>query len=442
MSSPLRARTLSAYAAPMIPLGALHFPVFVFVVPFYAAQGADLELLAAYMVAARLLDAATDPAMGLLSDRVRTPWGRRKPWMALAAPLLLAAAFALFVPPEGASATYAGLALGALTLAWTMALTPYQAWGAELSGDYAERARITSWREAAGLVGMLAAAILYQAGSAQGDAGLGLFYVFCALLVLVPTTFAAALRGAPQTPDLSRRRLAWREGLSLALSNRPFLRLLGAWLINGAANALPAALFLFFVEHRLDADGDTGATLLVVYFLSAVAGAPLWAWAARRAPKHRVWCGAMLYACAVFLWALTLGSGDVAAFTAICVLSGLAFGADLSLPPAMQADVVDADAAATGEQRTGVFFAVWSIATKSAQAAGAGAALYLLASAGFDATLEANDAGALQALTWLYAGVPVALKLAAVALMWSFPLDAAAQAEARARLEAEARPAA
>ncbi|MEM6440415.1 MAG: MFS transporter, partial [Pseudomonadota bacterium] len=435
-ASPLRlpALTLAAYAAPMAPLGALYFPVFVYVVPYYASQGADLALLSLFMVMARLLDGVSDPLMGVLSDRTPGPWGRRRPWIAAAGPLILLSSWFLFLPPENPSAIYAGIALAALTLAWTMALTPYQAWGAELSGDYAERARITSWREAVGLFGMLSAAILYTL--AGNDEGQGLANIFLALAAVLPLAFLAALWKAPEPRNLSRRRLPFKEGLRIAAGNRPFMRLLLSWFVNGAANALPAALFFFFVEHRLESDNQTAGTLLVLYFLAAILGAPLWSWAAKRAPKHRVWCGVMAYACLVFAAALLLGPGDVAAFTAISILSGFALGADLSLPPAMQADVVDADAAEGGEQRTGAFFAVWSVATKAAQALAAGLALGLLSWVGFDATqVGGNDPAALTTLAWLYAGAPVALKLIAVALMWNFPLDETAQAAARARLE-------
>ena len=441
------ALTLAAYAAPMAPLGALYFPVYVYLVPYYAGLGADLALLGAFMLAARLLDAATDPLMGMLSDRVRTRWVRRKPWLALSGPLILFSAWMLFRPPEDATAVYAGIWLALMTLVWTMALTPYLAWGAELSGDYAERARVTAWREGAGLVGMLGAALLYAAGG--GDAGLGLALVFYALLVAVPLGFGAAVAVTPEPDDLSVRKVAWREGLALAASNKAFLRLLLAWFVNGAANALPASLFLFFVEFRLGAP-DWAGPLLVLYFGAAILGAPLWSWAAKHLPKHRVWSLVMLYACAVFLWALTLGEGDVVPFAVISALSGLALGADLSLPPAMQADVVDEDTAQSGEQRTGVYFAVWSVATKAAQAAAGGVALMLLATAGFEAAggagvgVGALDAGetaapnserALWVLALLYAGAPVVLKLIAVAIMWGFPLDAAAQGRLRERIE-------
>lgn len=426
-----RAATLAAYAAPALPLGMLYFPVYVYLPPFYAARGVDLAVLGAILLGARLLDAVTDPAMGVLSDRMTSRWGRRRPWLALACLPILIAAWQLFMPPEAPTAFHAGFWLVALTLAWTMAMTPYYAWGAELATGYAERTRVTSWRESAGLVGAVLAAILY----ASADPETGLSRIMLALAILLPVATLWAVRRVPEPRDWSCRRLPLSESIRTAAANRPFRRLLAAYFINGLANGLPAALFLFFVEHRIGAP-DLAGPLLALYFLAAIVGAPVWARLSGRFPKNRVWCGAMLYACAIFLAALTLGHGDQVAFAVIAGLSGLALGADLSLPPAMQADVVDADTAATGEQRTGAYFAVWSVATKAALAVAGGGALAILAGAGFDAAPGAiNGAGALAALSLLYAGAPVALKLLAIALVWGFDIDASAQAALRAQIE-------
>jgi GPH family glycoside/pentoside/hexuronide:cation symporter len=422
---------LAAYAAPALPLGMLYFPVYVYLPPFYAARGVDLAVLGAILLGARLLDAVTDPGMGVLSDRLHTRWGRRRPWLALACIPILISAWALFVPPEAPSALYAGGWLVALTLAWTMAMTPYYAWGAEMATGYAERSRVTSWRESAGLAGALLAAVLY-AGAAPAE---GLWRIALALTLLLPLATIWAVMRAPEPRDWSTRRLPLREAAATALANRPFLRLLLAYFLNGAANGLPAALFLFFVEHRIGAP-ELAGPLLALYFFAAILGAPVWVALAARFPKHRVWCGAMIYASAIFACALALGTGDTTAFAVIAGLSGLALGADLALPPAMQADVVDADTAATGEQRTGAYFAVWSVATKAALALSGGAALAILGGVGFEAAAGAvNTEAALWTLTLLYAGAPVVLKLLAVTLVWGFPIDGARQEALRARIE-------
>lgn len=427
----LNSRALAAYAAPAVALAALYFPVYVYVAPFYAeSRGVALGALGALFIAVRLLDAVTDPAMGWLSDRTPARLGRRKLWMAVSAPLVAVSVWMLLVPPAGAGLGHVALWMTALTLAWTVALTPWYAWGAEIDGDYAGRARVTAAREGAALAGTVLAVVLYNLAD---DAAAGLRAVALLVAVALPLGAAAAVLLAPEPRDFSRAQPGVGAALRALRGNAPFRRLLVAYFINGAANALPAGLFLFFIADYLRA--PEAGWLLLVYFLCAIAGMPLWAWAARRWSKHRAWGAAMLYACAVFACAPLLGPGDVAGFAAICVLTGFALSADLSLPPAIQADVVDVDTADSGSQRTGLFFALWSVATKAALALSGGAALIALDLAGFRAG-AANDATALAALVGLYALAPVALKLLAVALMWNFPLDRAAHDALRARIEA------
>lgn len=426
---------LAAYAAPAIPLAALYFPVFVFLAPFYATErGIDVAALGAALIAVRLMDAVTDPAMGWLSDRLETRWGRRRPWLALATPLVILSVWMAMRPPEDAGLGYATFWFAALAISWTVALTPYYAWGAEMTADYAERGKVTAWRECAALLGTVGAAVLYNAGGG-GGAGLGAIAIFVALAL--PLAALAALRLAPEGPPQLRRRLKFGEGLAAMRANGPFLRLLTAYFVNGSANAFPAALFLFFASDYLGADDQAAGLFLVIYFLCAIAGAPFWLWLARRTSKHRAWCAAMIYASAIFALVPLLGEGDLAAFGAICVLTGLAFGADLALPPAIQADVVDVDSAATGADRAGLFFAIWSVATKSSVALFGGLAFVVLGLAGFAAG-EANTPEALTTLALLYAAAPAALKLAAVALMWRFPLDAAAHRALRETIDARA----
>jgi GPH family glycoside/pentoside/hexuronide:cation symporter len=233
--------------------------------------------------------------------------------------------------------------------------------------------------------------------------------------------------------ERTSRPLALRAGLAHMLHKRPFLRLIAAFFINGLANGLPATLFLFFVGERLGA-ADAAGPLLVVYFVCGVAGVPIWFWLARRASKHRAWALGMVLAAVAFSAAAFLGQGDVAPFAAVCVITGLALGADVVLPASIEADVIDIDTAASGAERAGLYFAVWALATKLALAAAVGLAFPLLGLAGFDPASGTRTEGGLAALAFLYGGLPVILKFAAVALIWRFPLDETTMAEVAARI--------
>ena len=134
----------------------------------------------------------------------------------------------------------------------------------------------------------------------------------------------------------------------------------------------------------------------------------------------------MVFAIVVFSPAPFLQPGSAIGFGAICILSGFALGADLVLPPSIQADVIDVDTAQSGEQRTGTYFALWSFITKLALALAVGLAFPVLGALGFDpADSNQSKAIGLYALGFLYGWGPIALKLPALFLMWNFPLSGA-----------------
>ena len=430
--------SLAAYALPAIPFAALTLPLYIVVPAFYAEElGLPLAAVGQALLVVRIVDALADPAVGLLADRWRPAFGRRRLWFAASALPTAFAAWMIFSPPGGAGVSYLLVWGSALSIAWTAALVPYSAWGAELSTSYAGRARIAAWREIAALVGTLIALALQAIAPAVAGGGQRSVLASYALLVGIglPLFTLAAVALTPEPEDRSRTRLKLAEGLRAMRANAAFLRLLAAFFVNGLANGLPATLFLFFVAERLGAK-DLAGPFLVAYFAAGVAGAPPWLWLARKTSKHRAWCLAMILACVVFLFAPFLGPGDTAAFGVICVLTGLAVGADLVLPPAIQADVIDVDTAASGDQRSGLYLAAWGLATKLALASAVGIAFPLLAAAGFDPAAGEKTETGLTTLAWLYGGLPVALKLLAIALMWRFPLDEASQVELAKKIEA------
>jgi hypothetical protein len=111
---------------------------------------------------------------------------------------------------------------------------------------------------------------------------------------LLPLAVLALLLAVPERPGRLEP-VAWRHGLILLRQNRPFRRLVLAWVCNGTANAIPATLFLLFITHVLEAPEHAGP-LLLVYFGVGIAALPGWLFLARRLGKHRVWTISMLLA--------------------------------------------------------------------------------------------------------------------------------------------------
>jgi len=181
---------------------------------------------------------------------------------------------------------------------------------------------------------------------------------------------------------------------------------------------------MFFMADVLQL-GERAGLFLALYFISGALGIPLWVWLSRLLGKKRAWLGGMLLSIAAFVWAFGLGAGDATAFGLVCVMSGVALGADLALPPSMLADVIDEEGAAAAApgvvagRGEGAYFGLWNLVTKLNLALAAGISLPLLGALGY----VPGASGGAAALSFAYAIIPCGLKLLAVAALWVSPFD-------------------
>ncbi|NMM43361.1 MFS transporter [Rhodospirillaceae bacterium KN72] len=440
--STLLRRILVPYALPGFAIALPTIPVYIALPSLYGIdQGLGLAAVGAVLLIARAFDTVTDPIIGALSDRSSIGRMRRKPWIAVGSVIAGIGLWNVLAPDPGDGLAYLLFWSIVLYTGWTMVAVPYLAWGAELTENYRDRARVTSWREGAGLLGIIGASALSAAiVNAGGTNGMALQAVVLATVTVGAIFLTAALAFVPDdaAPSGMEQPLSeMRRGLHRLFKNRLFLRLLTAWFMNGLANGIPAALFMVYLEFGLGATASESTVLILIYFAAAVAGIPLWLWLTRRFDKHRIWCGAMAMASLAFLCVPLLPDGAILGFAAICLLTGAAFGADLALPPAIQADVADYDRLRTGYRREGLIFAFWGMGTKLALAGSAGIALPGVVWLGFDP--EAPTASGLTALVAVYAVLPVAIKLLTTAFMWGFPLGAVRHGTVQRRLAALSR---
>ncbi len=404
-----------AYGGLGLPLAFVALPLYVVLPNHYAAEfGIPLATLGALLLGARLLDALADPWIGRLVDG----WFSRSLKTVLLAAVLAALACAigfrgLFFPlvDTAANPSEGGqqalllwcAALLALTyLSYSVLSVLHQAWGARLGGDEGQRARIVSWREGLALLGVLVASVL------PAVAGLS---VASAVFALTLGVGVALLARAPRPAVTTHAAPA----LLAPLRTPAFRRLLAIYLLNGVASAVPATLVLFFIRDRLQAPAYE-PLFLASYFAAGALSMPLWLRVVARIGLARAWAAGMALAIATFAWAALLGAGDVWAYTTVCVASGIALGADLTLPGALLAGVIQR--AGHGQQLEGAYFGWWNFATKLNLALAAGISLPLLGAFGY--TPGGRDAGALQALTLAYCLLPCLLKLGAAGLLWIF----------------------
>jgi glycoside/pentoside/hexuronide:cation symporter, GPH family len=302
----------------------------------------------------------------------------------------------------GLALTYLGFS--AITIA-------YHAWGGEWSNETHERTRIATWREGAGLVGVLIAAALPVVFAERFGAQRGYVIFALALMAVLILSTMITLLGASQKQRIPPAKL--EANFSNLLMKRSFRRLLAVFAVNGIAAAIPATLFLFFAEDVVKA-ADWQAQFLAVYFLAGALATPAWLAISKRYGKANAWGASMLLAIVTFIWAYGLGADNRIAFLCVCVLSGLALGADLTLPPSMLADVIASDGDDTA---AGAYFGVWTMVSKLNLALAAGIALPALAWLGYEPGAKGGDT---QSLSVAYAILPCVLKLFAFGLLWKW----------------------
>ncbi|MBV0933013.1 MFS transporter [Marinobacterium weihaiense] len=411
---------LLAYSLPALPLAIPTVGLYVLLPSWYVEHWQlALGLVGLLLMLARLSDLLTDPLIGYWLDSGHPQ--RFHHFIISGALLCIPGLWLLIRPPTAAPALalLAGSVL--LYLGWTLVQVPYLSWLTALSRNSYQRARAASWREGLTLIGLLVSAALPALGLSLG-VSTGQVLTWIALATLLPGALALfwLLRCTPlptcaQPPSQLPLWPALRDTL---LHNPPARTLLGSWLFNGIANGVPAVLFPLYISRTLGGGEADRGLLILIYFGAAILSLPLWLALSRRLHKVRIWQGAMLFAVIAFVPATLLGEGDLLLFIPVCILTGLALGADLALPHALQAEVCDWDRMHFNRERRGLLFACWNGANKLALALAAMIGLGLLQLAE-----QLAPAQAPWLLALIYAGVPCVMKIIAVAWLKDFPLQ-------------------
>lgn len=377
-------------------------PIYIHAPKVFGDQhGVSLAAMGAVLFSLRLLDVVQDPLLGRLAEVLGS---RRGGAVTLAGAVLAGGMLGLFaVTPPIAPLLWFALMLTLVFSAYSFLTICFYAQGVTRAASLGPsgHTKLARWREPGALLGVCLASVAPALFATMTDAPYAAFAWVFALLVLLAVT---AMRGEWQaTPPPSP---AFRTVIGDPLARR----LLIIALLNAAPVAVTATLFLYFVDGRLAAPGAEGP-LLLLFFLTAAGAAPVWGRLSDRFGVKPVLIAAMALSIAAFATVPLLGAGDIAAFAAVCLVSGAALGADLTLLPALFAARMEriAPSGAAG-------FGLWSFVSKFALALAALVLLPALQLAGFTPGQPASPT-ALTVLALLYAGLPCLLKAAALVLL-------------------------
>ncbi len=431
---------LIAFSSLALPVAAAQMPLNVYLPAIYAQHyGLPLALLGTIFLVEKLWGTLADPLIGALSDLTGGRIGRRKPWIAAGGVLFGLAGLALFFPPATVGPVWLGAALFVFYLGWSMIQIPYLAWSGEISSGYHERTRIVTYQAVVGSASLLLVLLLPTIVDQirPGDAPLKLGAMGAViLLALIPALFFT-LRSFPEPAvrPAKNPRLPLLATIGIVFRDGPLMRVLLSDFAVTVGQSIRGVLFVFFVSLYMGLP-QWASGLFLLQFVFGISAAPIWMTIAKRLGKHRTAVTGELVQVAINLGLLFVTPGHLPVLLALTIAQGFAQGSGNLMLRSMVADAADRHRLETGQDRSALFFSVFSISMKSAMAVAIGIALPLVAWAGFDPAAKHNSPEALHMLLLAFALGPAIAHALSAWLISRFPIDESAHAEIRRALDA------
>ena len=357
--------------------------VFFFLFFLTDVAGLSPALAGSVLMLGQVSDAISDPVIGLLSDRTQSRWGRRYPWMVLAA-LPFGVSFALlWLVPSTQSwlmfAYYTTVGIIYKT-ALTAVYLPYVSLTPDLTRDYNERTRLNSFRFAfsigSSILAIALGTLIFELveGATARYRVLGMVG---GLLCIIPVwlcifgTYARVMaseqrrKQAPATPHLPLG-----QQMRLVFSNRPFLLVMVIYLCSWLAAQLTATIMQYFVVSWMNLPSTTFTLLAIAVQGTALSMLFVWSWASQRVGKRVVYfmgSGLWVVAQAGFFF---LQPGQVGLMFVLGIMAGFGVSTAYLVPWSMLPDVIELDELKTGQRREGAFYAFMVMLQKVGLAAG------------------------------------------------------------------------
>jgi sugar (glycoside-pentoside-hexuronide) transporter len=435
-AAPLSRKTLLGYSAGSLVETSIYGFCGLYLLNFYTDVVHLDSRLIGYAFAIRFfVDAASDPAIGYLSDKTRTRLGRRRPYFLLGAIPGAVAFYLLLTPPPGAqSATFVYLTLAStgMLFALTVFGIPYHALAWELTSNYDERTRIATWRRVAEVGAELLATLtipllLVWAASRNPEVppDEAQFYPSAALLI-GGTAVVAAIITFFGTSEIrrtdARDQYGFRESLATAYRNKPFMILLATGTLVAVADQVAMSLLFYLMEHQHGVPKQNANLLFLAFFAGSLVSPPGWLFLGKRFGKKRAYLLAILFWMGAFT-SLVVNAWSETTLYLVAALMGVASSGVFLLPDAILPDVIEWDQLRTGERHEGMYAGV----TKFSWKVGTGACFFVVGHflhiIGYDGKSEPTTE-VLNGLRLFYAAFPGLLLTLAMIVFSFFPITA------------------
>ena len=404
------------YSTLAIPLAFVGLPIYINVSDFYVRQfDVNIAFLAFIILAVRLLDALSEPFLGLLSDYLIRKKISHKKIIYVSASFLALSFFALFNPPnfENKSIILLWLGLSMLTTYsfFNLTVVNFEALAVVLAKDSKQRIEINSYKEFFGLIGILIASaspiiIRIFLNSDENN----YFYLSLIIVFLLFFSILFFFNKIQSEEQKILTKFSIKNTLSEIFSNKVFLKFIGIFFINSLAVSLPASVVTFYVNDVLKCPEKLGI-FLTIYFLSAAIFMVFWKKLAQKFGKINSWSISILGSILTFIFAYFVDSSNSNLFYLICFFSGVFLGSDLIMPPAIISEIIYKK-----HDKISSYLSFWNMINKAGLMFASFLSLMVLWLVSFDAKNVNQDS--LMAIPIIYAVIPCALKMLVVSLLF------------------------
>lgn len=415
-----------AFGSPMLPL-AIGFSILIMFIPTYygLTLGLGLGLVGVILAAGRIFDFVTDPLIGVLSDRTRSRFGARKPWICIGLCLFSLATCLLFLPSQNVNPIYLFLAACLYFLSFTISEIPLAALGLEISSDKNERTRLAASKTVFFIIGgIIGAAIpaIWKADLTQAF-GVAVTAISVSTLIILPV-FLILTPNGPR--DLKKDQRPLFRIYKAVLSNRNIGRIMSVFFVSMIATSISGSLSLLYVSYIL-LNPELIGLVWMASGVGILCGLAVWYILSKRLGKLTSWRLAIALSVVFGLPLLILGEGDEGLMISISFALGFCGACEAIMPVSLLADHVSEQQAKGKSGQAGGITGLKNATSKLSIVVPLLIAFPILSAIGLDrntpdivmASLELTGSQSL-ILTGLYAGVPLLLRVFAYILMGRF----------------------
>jgi GPH family glycoside/pentoside/hexuronide:cation symporter len=405
--------------------------------------GINPAIAAAAIFIGRTWDYVNDPLFGHISDRTRSRWGRRRPFLLLGAiPFAIAFTLLWWRPPLGTDqslAVYYALAYVFYDAAATFVYMPYYALTPELTSDYDERTSLTTTRMFFSILGGLVAFTvpLIIIGVLSPDNAQRVLYMGALFAAISAAPLLLVFFKTRERPEyMTQEQPGLSQSLRAAWGNKPFIFGMFIFLFTWVSFDILQTILLFFIKYVLRQESNSDLIMGVI-FITAIASLPFWNQVSQRLNKRKAYIAGIAFWAVVQIGLVTLQpSTGLGLIVVLCILAGIGVGAAHVLPWSIIPDAIEWGELKTGERHEGIFYSLITLSQKVASSFAIPLSLLVLSGTGYIPNSAQQPDSAILGIRIVAGPIPAALLCLGILFAALYPLGRESYTQIARELEA------